>query len=424
MKLTSLPHSTWKQRLTSEKGQQLLQFALLLPLLLGFLGLVMDAGNVYVHHRRVQAAADASVAAAGMVLYQSGVTPAMNTAFYYATEYGYNNNGITNTVTVSSPPAAGAFAGDSRYIQVQIQEQVQPIFASIVWPGSFQVSARGTAGYTLHALGADIYVLKDSGAAPCNATLTMNGNTGRVTATNGTVQVNSPCATAVAVGNGDIYAGQINIVGGYSKGPNGVLSPTPRTGAPPIPDPLASLPAPTGAGCPARSGPVSGKYLPGVYPSGFSPDFDYPFDGSSGVCDGVFYFNSGLNATGNKHIVINQGMFYFAAGGLTLGGNADMQGSAPTSGPYAGMLVFMARNNSSTFYLHGTPQAGCTFALASLKGIVYLPKGHLKVQGTSDMCVASPLITWTYEGNGNATTTIVVYEGTKPGTTVTNAQVE
>ena len=36
-----------KTRLISEKGQYLAQFVLLLPLLIGFMGLVVDVGNAY-----------------------------------------------------------------------------------------------------------------------------------------------------------------------------------------------------------------------------------------------------------------------------------------------------------------------------------------------------------------------------------------
>jgi Flp pilus assembly protein TadG len=419
-----------KHRLVREEGQQLIQVALLLPVLLAFLGLALDVGNVYVHHRMVQNAVDAAAAAAGMVLYQSGATVATATARYYANLHGYDNNGTTNIVQVSVPPTGGTYAGNPHYIQVRIQESVTPIFAALVWRGTFQVSASGTAGYTVEALGADVIVLKDSSAPPCSPTTTMNGNQGVLQAVNGTVQVNSPCPAALSNGNGDIYAGEINIVGGYSSGPNGVLSPTPHTGAPAIPDPLLSLPTPDSphseSNCPTRTGPVSGKYLPGVYQSSFSPNFDYPFDGSSGQCNGVFIFNAGLNATGgHKTITINNGMFYFASGGITLGGNGSLQGTAPTSGPYAGMLIFGARNNYSTFELHGTPQAsGCSSTTANTKGIVYLPKGGMTLLGTSDACFAGAFIVWTLDMTGNATTTVQAYSGTAPGTTVTDALVE
>ena len=412
-----------KNRIASEAGQQLVQLALLLPVLFACLGLVIDVGNVFVHQRRAQNAADAAASAAGMVLYARGVSIASTTAFYYAAQHGYNNDGTTNIVTVSSPPTSGAYAGNARYIQVQVQDNVAPIFAGMVWSGTFTVRAGAAAGYTVRALGADILVLKDI-PSPCGVTMTMNGNTGKVISVGGTVQINSPCNGALSIGNGDIDAGAINISGpGYSHGPNGILSPAPTLNAPPVPDPLAGLATPSTTGCVTRTGPVGGRYLPGVYASSFSPNFSYPFDGSGGECNGVFYFRGSLS-TNNDTIQITNGMFYFEAGGLTLGGNAEMRGTAPTVGPYAGMLVFMARNNYNSFYLHGTPQANCSSDAAYTKGIIYLPKGNLNLQGTSDACFAGSLIAWTISQNGNATTTLQAYSGTTPGTTITDSQVE
>ncbi len=412
-----------KNRIANEEGQQLITAALLLPVLIACLGLVIDVGNVFVHQRRAQNAADAAASASGMVLYQRGVSIASATAFYYAAQHGYNNDGTTNIVTVSSPPTSGTYAGNARYIQVEVQDNVTPIFAGIVWNGTFTVRVRAAAGYTVRALGADILVLKDI-PSPCGVTMTMNGNTGKVIAVDGTVQVNSPCDGALSIGNGDIIAGAINISGpGYSHGPNGILSPAPTLNAPPILDPLAGLVTPSTTDCATRTGPVGGRYLPGVYASSFSPNFSYPFDGSGDECNGVFYFRGSLS-TNNGTIQITNGMFYFEAGGLSLGGNAKMQGTAPTNGPYAGMLVFMARNNYNSFALRGTPQASCSSATANTKGIVYLPKGNLNVQGTADACFAGSLIAWTISQNGNATTTLQAYAGTAPGSTVTDSQVE
>jgi hypothetical protein len=367
------------------------------------------------------------------VLYPQGRTVAINTATYYAIQNGYTDNGTTIRVLVNQPPTGGVYAGNSRYLQVEILESIVPIFTGIIWNGMFTVRASATAGYTVRGLGADILVLKDI-PSPCSATLTMNGNQGKVISVGGTVQVNSPCDDALDVGNGDIiagtivagaiFAGAINVSGpGYSLGPNGILSPAPTLNAPPIPDPLAGLATPNTTGCVTRTGPVGGKYLPGIYSSSFSPNFSYPFDGSGGECNGVFYFRGSLS-TNNAEIKITHGMFYFESGGLGLGGNGELEGTAPIAGPYAGMLIFMARNNYNSVDLRGTPQVGCSSAAANTKGIVYLPKGNLNVQGTADACFAGSLITWTLNQNGNATTTLQAYSGTAPGSTVTDSQVE
>jgi Flp pilus assembly protein TadG len=52
----------------SERGQYLVQFVLILPALIAFMGLVIDIGNAYAHQRTAQNAADAAAAAGGMVV--------------------------------------------------------------------------------------------------------------------------------------------------------------------------------------------------------------------------------------------------------------------------------------------------------------------------------------------------------------------
>ena len=414
--------------LRSEHGQQFILVALLLPFLIAFLGLVVDIGKVFVHQRRVQNAADAAAVAAGMVLYTQGRTVAVNTATYYATRNGYTDNGGTVRVWPTQPPASGAYAGNVKYIQVEVQEEVTPIFAAVVWNGKFTLHAKATAGYKNVAVGADLWALKDTPTCDGYISMTMNGNTGKIRAITGVVQVNSPCNNAVYAGNGDVSARVINISGpNYSRKPNSIFTPAATLNAPPIPDPFAELATPSTAGCLSRdSNPVNGKYLPGNYNlNTFTPASGIVFDGSGGECNGVFrFYNGTLNYTGSQPLTVTNGMFYFEDGGLILGGTSAMVGTAPTTGTYAGMLIFVARNNTSTVYLHGSPVANCSQAAANVRGIMYAPAGRLNVQGTSDQCYAGALLGWTIEQNGNATTTLVTYPGTIPPTTESNSQVE
>ena len=67
-----------KKPIMSQEGQQIIQVAIVLPVLIACLGLVIDVGNVFVHQRRAQNAADAAASAAGMVLQGRGVAVAEN----------------------------------------------------------------------------------------------------------------------------------------------------------------------------------------------------------------------------------------------------------------------------------------------------------------------------------------------------------
>ena len=52
------------RRLATEEGQAIVLFALLLVVLIGMVGLVIDVGRLYVHHNQLKAATDAAALAA------------------------------------------------------------------------------------------------------------------------------------------------------------------------------------------------------------------------------------------------------------------------------------------------------------------------------------------------------------------------
>src|SRR4051794_19252694 len=93
-------------------GQTLILFALLLPLVLGMTGLVIDGGMLIATQRQVQNAADAA-AMAGVMDRLRGQTSivASATATTFVKDPQYNNLPGA-TVVVNIPPLSGPYAGD------------------------------------------------------------------------------------------------------------------------------------------------------------------------------------------------------------------------------------------------------------------------------------------------------------------------
>ena len=418
-----------KQQILRQEGQQLIKVALLLPVILAFLGLALDVGNVYVHHRMVQNAADAAASAAGMVLYQSGASVATATARYYANLHGYDNNGTTNSVQVSVPPASGAYAGNSHYIQVRIQETITPIFAALVWHGTFQVSASGTAGWTMTGLGPPVIVLEEH---QCE-TLRMNGIT-QLLVNMGSIHVNSNCPDAVRlVGSASVITSDpTTIVGGYSLGPGATIMPPPITGAPVLPDPLANLPVPDIGSYPVRYGtpsdPTTLKITstsnvtlePGVYYGGIE------ISGSGNVTfnPGVYILaGTGLKITGSGRVTGNNVFFYNtndpskptgdgAMGSIQLAGSNQLALTPPGSGPYAGVTLFQDRSNTNEANIVGS------IMLSALNGIVYMKNGKLNLTGATDTYVNFVIKELEIVGNGYLD--VKGYEG--PGWTIIDSR--
>jgi Bacterial Ig-like domain (group 3)/Matrixin len=222
----------------------------------------------------------------------------------------------------------------------------------------------------------------------------------------GSVVVDSSSKTALTEsGNAQITAAGIQVVGSAQKSGNATWSPAPITGAALVSDPLAGLAAPTG-------GPAQGSVNLG---------------GNS-----VLAINPGIytqiNVSGNAKLTLNPGVYILAGGGLTVSGNASVSGSgvtlyntesafpsaggtyggitlsgngtfnltAPTSGPYAGVVLFQARTNTRAIALRGNAAEG-------LGGTVYAPAALLYLSGNASL--AGPVVVNELSLTGNAAST-------------------
>jgi len=381
-----------KRVFISESGQHLVQFALILPVLLAFMGLVIDVGNAYVHQRLVQNAADAAASAGGMVLYSQGTTVAENTARYYANIHGYSGGAVQIT-------------WPSQCIRVQVTEDVAPIFAAMVWRGTFRVGATAQACYRTTGIGASVLILDPH---KCEALDVGGSATLRVLS--GNIHVNSDCARAVKVyGSARVITQTpLTYVGGVSHG--GRISPAPARGSQ-IPDPLAHLPVPAHCSACPSSGSLSVRkkdnltltsrcYMGGINMTGGTITFA-PSAAPRVVCIG----GDGLNV--NSGVVNGSNVtLYFVQGSLDLTGG-DINLTPPSSGDYAGVVIFQARNNSTEADLRGN------VSLDGSTGIFYMPGAELEINGGSGMRIN--FVVRTLEATGNATMEIEGYAG--PGWT-------
>src|SRR5438093_12481667 len=90
-----------------DRGQTLVVVALLLTMLLGFVGLAVDVAWYELNMIRMQRAADAA-ALAGVVYLPTNVSGAVTAALAEATKNGYTNG--TNGITVTAVPDPANFA--------------------------------------------------------------------------------------------------------------------------------------------------------------------------------------------------------------------------------------------------------------------------------------------------------------------------
>ena len=132
-----------------ERGQVLMQVALLLPLILLMIGLVFDGGMMYVHYRRAQIAALTAAQAASHTIdvdhFRSTNQIRLDTseAARIAADYAYRNSG-------GHFAAVGISVGPNQVV-VEVSGEVPTLFMRAIGIGSVPIRARG-GGYPAYGI--------------------------------------------------------------------------------------------------------------------------------------------------------------------------------------------------------------------------------------------------------------------------------
>jgi hypothetical protein len=237
--------------------------ALMMIVLLGMVGLVIDAGMCMASQRQAQNAADAGALAAAMDKIM-GKTDAQARATATTFVKNYNQDHapeVTLDPTVNFPPTTGAYKNMANYVEVLVRVNVHTFLIQLV-PGVNsvpQVSARSVAGIELKNFDIGAGVLDrtarpgisvtGNGSLSVNGKVFVNSDGGGVTETGAPINNGNTGTAATVSGNGRVIAKEVNTVGGVNS-PSGFqnyvaggANPL-HTGQLPTSDPLAYLPTP------------------------------------------------------------------------------------------------------------------------------------------------------------------------------------
>lgn len=413
-----------------EKGQAIVLIMLLFIGLLGIIGLAVDGGRLYSERRSVQNAADNAALAGAFALCNSGNV--VTAAVASAGQNGYTASG-TVTITVQNPPASGTHAGDDEYVSVNIVSRPSLTFGRLVYSGTVETSARAVARCT-------------QGGGPIgngNGLIALNPSQDRTIemAPSGCIRVNSGGIFVNSNNSQAVYfhstgsscdprfrADWIQIVGGYTMPgwmtPSSVISPfPPQTSAPSMTDPLATVPtpilpanapAPTMTGCNAAF--ITGVYSSGnlnlgnhwctsgqpvrIWPGRYN-SFRITSDARAIMEPGLYYITTGdFVVDGAATLTGNGVMMYVANGRVHIGASGNVTLTAPTTGDYAGMALFMGRENGNDLRVDG---AGVTL----IRGTIYAANSRVIMEGSgTNKTLNAQLIAWRYYVGGGGTITV------------------
>jgi Flp pilus assembly protein TadG len=142
----------------NRQGKILVFFVILLPVLIGFVGLVVDTSLLMSDYRDLQHASDAAATTAAMSLLNGG-TASQATAAAQNCVQTYNGLSTANVV-VNMPPQSGPNAGSSGYVEVLVNRQANTNFIQVLGVNPQQtVSVRSVAGALNSTAGSAIDIL-------------------------------------------------------------------------------------------------------------------------------------------------------------------------------------------------------------------------------------------------------------------------
>ncbi len=387
-----------------EKGQALILIVFGIVALIGLTGLAIDGGNAYSDRRNAQNAADTAAFAGALAKIdnQSISTAALSRA----ASNGYNNDGVTNTVTVNNPPATGCgggsnpYVGNSQYIQVIINTNVSTYFAPVVGirqlHNCVESIAKGQPGVQQTLYNGNAVV----GLAPSGCDAVYLAGNEQLQTWGGGVFSNSKDACGLT------FQGSSNTQthgpGGYSM----VASSYTTIGNPTVDDhgngfnynqsqypyPPPNLPNPTCTGTATTSGSTMSA---GSYTGTFPPS------GVTNLNSGVYCVTGDFVMNGNGTLNGSNVVIVLETGAIKWNGSAQINLSAPTSGPFKGLLIYAPMSNTNTMGINGNSNSNLT-------GTILTPAAPIVINGNNSQLqkTDSQLIGYTVDLSGSSDTQI------------------
>jgi hypothetical protein len=381
-----------KRGLTDESGDALVIGALGLVAIVGFAGLAIDVGQLRFEKRKMQAVVDAAALSGALEIGNcngsNNCTNMQNAAKQALVENGYTAGNITVVtqcgtstatpviLTVNNGPCAlGSTSsdpnyGNGKYVETEITYSQPLTFARVVGIGSEKITVRAEA-----APGNSQYCFYTSALPAVQSSWGMTLNGGTINASCGIVD-DSSSSNALQTDNGvSVTSTSFSVHGEWSPNNGGAFSSTPRTNVASVSDPLSYL-TPPSEGTVQQSGnyvPASGATLsPGAYLGGININSGV----SITLSPGTYYLNGSINdggtITGTGGVTL-----YFNSGSLTMNSGSTAQLVAPTSGTYAGILIYQSSSDSTSLILDGN-------STSKWQGAIYAPDAQLTFNSTGN----------------------------------------
>ncbi len=380
-----------------QNGGIMLAWAVVLPVIVGILGLGVETGSWYLGKRNLQTAADTAALSGARETTASKRTSAAQLA---VTQNGFATGSVT--VTVNNPPLSGSSTTNSNAVEVILTKQQNTTLSSLFLGTPPTISARAVA----------VKETSNTGSG-CVVALANNGTGIEIT---GSAVMNMPTCTLISNSNvtaSESFSGSSNTnaytlytEGNYNISGSATLttSVTPTIHGTDTPDPYNNLTVPTYSGCDNNNFSTSSTVTlnPGVFCNGFklTSHANVTLNPGTYIIDrGEFDIGAQatLTGTGVTFILTSSSLSNYPT--ITVNGGATVSMSAPTSGEYSGVAFYQDRG--SPIGLSSKFNGGSTM---DITGAVYMPQGQLTFNGGNSIngsCTQIIANTVAFSGNNN-----------------------
>jgi Flp pilus assembly protein TadG len=385
------------------RGQALIFIVFTILALVGITALAVDGGNAYADRRHAQNAADTAALQAALGRINGGAW--LPRAYQVAASNGYTNDGVRNTVTISSPPTSGTYQGNLEYIQVRITSRVRTYFGSVVGMEAITNAVEAVSRSKPSLLGplfegaAAVSLASTSDCAANKAFYVHGEATLDVSGSGILVNSTNPTCALITQGEGSIRledGGPIRIVGGAQVQKPKLVTPySPLTGWQAMSYPPPVFMPKIGCSIEARVSKTDPHTMsPGNWGGDFPPkDVDH-------LNSGVYCLDGDFVMMGNRTLTGNGVVIYMKKGQLRWTGASVLDLSAPHSGDFAGLLVYQPLGNKNPMILNAAEES-------KVQGTILAPGAPVRIKGNdSDYGFHGQIIGYTIEADGNSNVVI------------------
>jgi hypothetical protein len=415
----------------TERGQALILITFAAIALFAITGLAIDGSRQFSDRRQAQNAADSAALAGSLSLLrnQTGAVSAsvqqwQVDALSRADSNGYNRDLVTNRVWVyrcsdsttdvnslryESPVDCGPYEGESNYIEVVITSNINTTFTRVIGinqaHNTVHAIALAESGYSGPAFNGNALVSLVKSQNGFDATGTPDW-----TLTGGGIYVNSSSSSAATCGgNAGVISPSVTTVGGISFSCHTVNVPTMTTGATQLSYPDYSKWFPRQPLCNGTAGKSGGQWHPQSGADGskvaFSGDMDFA-PGLYCVTNSPGPFHGHITGTGVTFYVMSANFE------MKFNGHGDLTASAPTSGEYQGVLMYLAPQVDANGNLLRTQDMDMRGnGTGDVVGTVIAPSASVTMFGNSGTDFYSQVIANKIDSGGTADISVIYQQG-------------